>query len=887
MTTLPAQADVETFASPRFVSQASSNEQISLLDDSGNIYRWGFNDEGGLGTGDTSRLYTPTLLTNLPPLASGDKVASVASGTMGSLAVTETGRVFTWGRATPNGGSLVPVEVTSFPGLPAGDKIVQLTSGNMHSAAISETGQLFTWGSGSNGVLGTNNQTTQNSPVNVTSHVPLAAGEKIVHVEATLGNTMVLTSLGKVYIWGVGNWGQLGNGGTGNSWDAVSPAGLPAGDPVVQLVGHSATMFALTQSGRVFSWGSSSSGELGTGSTALGLSAAEVTDFPGLPAGDKIVQIESGQYSEVALSASGIVYTWGYARYGRLGNGAIDTSKQLTPFRVPDVPSMIPGDRVVNVAVGGALTSLITESGSVFAMGYYVGTGALEAHAEPTAIEIAQLTGSVAVAGRAIVTGTLTAEPSAAAGDWNPAVQFSYQWLRDGVAITGATAKTYTPVAADAGKAITVELTGAAPNYKAATVTSAPVTPEAGTAPKITSSDLVKVEVGKKLSHQVTATGDPVPSTFTVTGTLPAGVTMNANGLITGTPTAAGNYKVTVKVSNGIEPDATQALTIQVAKSDVKPPVPCATPRKVAVFADAPLTQKFYKEIDWMHCMGYSTGWRQPAGKPLYKPKDQLSREAMAAFIFRMKAPKSYVAPKVSPFADVKPGDPFYREISWMHDAKLSTGWTRPGAKPVYKPKDSLSREAMAAFIFRLQGTTDKKVASYKAPKVSPFADMKSSDKFYREVSWMWDAKLSTGNKTAAGKEYWPKDSLSREAMAAFIYRFQMGLNAPAATGATEKAAVNTTEVATDPAVQTVKVDTRRGYTLSLTPLGDTTLQNPQALSEASFTQPEEGTVALGSNNELQVKIPNSGAKQLSFDVTVTAQDGEKETVRYVLTIAG
>ncbi|QIM19506.1 hypothetical protein G7066_14660 [Leucobacter coleopterorum] len=95
-----------------------------------------------------------------------------------------------------------------------------------------------------------------------------------------------------------------------------------------------------------------------------------------------------------------------------------------------------------------------------------------------------------------------------------------------------------------------------------------------------------------------------------------------------------------------------------------------------------------------------------------------------------------------------------------------------------------------------------------------------------------------------------------------------------------------TTSVA-EPVVQTVKVDTRRGYTLSLAPLGDTTLQNPQALSDSSFTQPKEGTVTLKSNNELQVKIPKSGAEQLSFDVTLTAQDGKQETVRYILTIAG
>lgn len=193
---------------------------------------------------------------------------------------------------------------------------------------------------------------------------------------------------------------------------------------------------------------------------------------------------------------------------------------------------------------------------------------------------------------------------------------------------------------------------------------------------------------------------------------------------------------------------------------------PCFQPRPLAAFADIPVNHKFYTEIDWMHCMRYSTGWPQPNSKPLYKPADNLSRAAMAAFIFRMDGPKEYKAPKVSPFADVKPGDPFYKEIAWMHERKLSTGYKEATGKPTYRPTANLSREAMAAFIYRLE-----KPQNFKAPKVSPLADMKPGMKFYTEITWMYEAKLTTGNKTVTGKEYWPKSELSRQAMAAFIYR--------------------------------------------------------------------------------------------------------------------
>ncbi|QIK63893.1 hypothetical protein G7068_12320 [Leucobacter viscericola] len=195
-------------------------------------------------------------------------------------------------------------------------------------------------------------------------------------------------------------------------------------------------------------------------------------------------------------------------------------------------------------------------------------------------------------------------------------------------------------------------------------------------------------------------------------------------------------------------------------------PQKCMEPRRVPVFADTPLSHKFYTEIDWMECMNYSTGWRQAIGKSLYRPSDNLQRAAMAAFIYRLEAPKDYKAPKESPFADVHPGDSFYKEITWMYKEGLSTGYREAHGKPTFRPGGTLTREAMAAFIYRLESP-----AGYQAPKVSPLTDMKPGMNFYKEISWMYSEKLTTGNKTPSGREYRPKEDLSREAMSAFLYR--------------------------------------------------------------------------------------------------------------------
>lgn len=78
--------------------------------------------------------------------------------------------------------------------------------------------------------------------------------------------------------------------------------------------------------------------------------------------------------------------------------------------------------------------------------------------------------GSVSLAGTATVGSTMTAQP----GTWGPApVTISYQWLRDGTAIAGATASTYKIVTADAGHKVAVRVTGSKAGYTSVARTSA------------------------------------------------------------------------------------------------------------------------------------------------------------------------------------------------------------------------------------------------------------------------------------------------------------------------------------------------------------------------------------------------------------------------------
>ena len=82
-----------------------------------------------------------------------------------------------------------------------------------------------------------------------------------------------------------------------------------------------------------------------------------------------------------------------------------------------------------------------------------------------------------------------TAE-TCAPGAWSQGPAFSYQWLRNGAPISGATAATYTPKAADQGKAIQCELTAQGAGATVLAVTGAPIVPpsaDPGDAPPLPS----------------------------------------------------------------------------------------------------------------------------------------------------------------------------------------------------------------------------------------------------------------------------------------------------------------------------------------------------------------------------------------------------------------
>lgn len=187
-------------------------------------------------------------------------------------------------------------------------------------------------------------------------------------------------------------------------------------------------------------------------------------------------------------------------------------------------------------------------------------------------------------------------------------------------------------------------------------------------------------------------------------------------------------------------------------------------PTPVGGFADVSSRTQFAFEIRWMAAEGISRGWADNT----YRPLEPVRRDAMSAFMYRLADQSAFAAPAKSPFKDVSAQQQFFTEMSWLASTGVSTGWD----DGTYRPLKPVNRDAMAAFLYRLAGSP-----AFNAPEVSPFKDVSTSNQFYKEISWLSAQGISAGWVQADDTRlFQPYEPVKRDAMAAFMYRFdQLG----------------------------------------------------------------------------------------------------------------
>lgn len=223
-------------------------------------------------------------------------------------------------------------------------------------------------------------------------------------------------------------------------------------------------------------------------------------------------------------------------------------------------------------------------------------------------------------------------------------------------------------------------------------------------------------------------------------------------------PVVAGTATVSLGGSVAI---GTHAVTAKFSGKDRINPSTSAAASLSVNFTDVTPTHPFFADIDWAVDKGVVKG--NPDGT--FAPLDPVSRQAAAAFLYRAEHPgQTAPACTAKPFDDIAIDSTFCAEIQWLKSAGITTG-TVSGSKVYFQPGASVSRQAMAAFLYRLAnpGQADPSCT------VKPFNDVPVTEQFCGVITWMKANGYTNGYDN--GKLFRPGNPVDRQSAAAFIHR--------------------------------------------------------------------------------------------------------------------
>jgi alpha-tubulin suppressor-like RCC1 family protein len=182
--------------------------------------------------------------------------------------------------------------------------------------------RVWTWGTGAYGRLG--NATITNSS---TPSTTFAGGTNWKQVVAGGVHSVAIKTDGTLWSWGYSTNGRNGNGViTGNRSTPVTT--FAGGTNWRQVGAGGAHVAAIKTDGTLWVWGSSSFTQLGN--NAIGDRSTPITTFAG---GTNWKQVSCAAAHTAAIKTDGTLWTWGRGSSGQLGNATInDRPTPVTTF---------------------------------------------------------------------------------------------------------------------------------------------------------------------------------------------------------------------------------------------------------------------------------------------------------------------------------------------------------------------------------------------------------------------------------------------------------------------------------------------------------------------------------------------------------------------------
>ena len=331
----PELIDVIDNEADNIVKAGGSQGSSFALTTDGDLYMWGNNNNGQLGTGDKLNLYEPTLVN----FFNDKKVVDAGFSGFSAWALTDQGELYTWGDnefgqlGTTNFDDQLDPYLVNQNFTNNEEKVISAGSSeylysfadlNVSSYALTNQGNLYAWGDNKFGQIGNKTTSNVNAPYLVNSNLN---SEKI--NEAKIDTTSyAITESGKLYLWGNNNYKQINS----TSSNVLDPVQISSNNNIVSVSSSSRNTSYITNNGDFYILGDNTYGQLGNNSLNpesnwvkhnLTTKKEKVVTGGVTNSNTSFLVTDSGKEYKI--------YFWGQNNYGQVGNSNFSnaTSPQL------------------------------------------------------------------------------------------------------------------------------------------------------------------------------------------------------------------------------------------------------------------------------------------------------------------------------------------------------------------------------------------------------------------------------------------------------------------------------------------------------------------------------------------------------------------------------
>ncbi|WP_141731573.1 RCC1 domain-containing protein [Oligoflexus tunisiensis] len=287
----------------KIIELSSGSYHNCVINAQGEVYCWGSSTRINSEPQSVAAVTEPTRI-HFP---NNSKISNISSGHYHTCAVSEEGQVYCWGinvsgelGSGDTESSIVPV------GIAVSETFKSVHSSEGYTCGLTTAGDVYCWGYGSLGQLGPNVEKSL-SPVKI----DFGSDIKLSKVSAGIFHACAISELGETFCWGGNHYGVITGGTVGGIFAPTKIAVLESVklDSISSGKGFSCGI----GNGVLYCWGSHETGNRYDKSSREA-DTSKLKEFV-IPDSSYFIDVSAGQLGTCAVTNDQNLYCWANSRY--------------------------------------------------------------------------------------------------------------------------------------------------------------------------------------------------------------------------------------------------------------------------------------------------------------------------------------------------------------------------------------------------------------------------------------------------------------------------------------------------------------------------------------------------------------------------------------------